>query len=76
MGVRLTSSYSITFQRGTEVDVNLEVYVDSDYANKATDWKSGLGNVVMCAGACVSLFLFRTQRTSHCPLWKLSSSDG
>ena len=37
MCVRLTSSYGVTFQRGTEVCVNLEVYVDSDYASKATD---------------------------------------
>ena len=36
MCVRFTSSYGITFQRGTEVGVNLEVYVDSDYASKAT----------------------------------------
>ena len=60
--VRFTSSYSITFQRGTEGGVNLEGYVDSDYASTATDRRSVLGNVVMCAGACVS-FSYRNQKS-------------
>ena len=32
--------------------VNLEVYVDSDYASKAIDWRSDLGSVVMCTNWC------------------------
>ena len=62
MYVRFTNSYGITFQRGTEGDVNLEVYVDSDYASKATDKSSVSGSVVMCAGACGSFFS-RTQKS-------------
>ena len=60
MFTRFTTSYGITFQRGTEVGVNLEVYVDSDYASTATDSRSVSGTVVMCPGACVS-FSSRTQ---------------
>ena len=56
MDVRFTSSYCITFQRGTECGVNMEVYVDSDYASKAEDRRSVSGSVVMCAGVCVSFF--------------------
>ena len=62
MYVKFTSSYGITFQKGTEGGVNLEVYVDSDYASKATDRRSVSGNVVMCVGACVS-FSSRTQKS-------------
>ena len=50
--VRFTSSYGITLQRGTEAGVNLEVYVDLDYASKAIDWRSDLGSVVMCTKWC------------------------
>ena len=46
MCIRFTSSYGITFQRGTEAGVNLEL--DSDYASKVIDWRSDLGSVVMC----------------------------
>ena len=62
MYVKFTSSYGITFQRGTEGGVNSEVYVDSDYTSKATDRRSVSGSVVMCAGACVS-FSSRTQKS-------------
>ena len=62
MRVRFTISYGITFQRGTGVGVNSEVFVDSDYASNATDWRPVWGNVVMCAGACVSFFS-RTQKS-------------
>ena len=62
MYVRFTSSYGITFQRGTEDSVNLEVYVDSDYASKATDRRYVLGSIVMCAGAYMS-FPSRTQKS-------------
>ena len=53
---RFTSSYGITFQRGTASGVDLEVFVDSDFASRATDRRSVSGGVVMCAGACVSFF--------------------
>ena len=61
MYVRLTGGYGITFQRGTARDLGFEVYVDSDYASRATDRKSVSGGVVMCAGGCVSFFS-RTQK--------------
>ena len=41
--------------------MNLEGYVTSDYASKATDMRSVPRSVVMCAGACV-LFFSRTQK--------------
>ena len=61
MYVRFTSSYGITFQWGTASGVGLEVFVDSDFASRATDRTSISGGVVMCAGACVSFFS-RTQK--------------
>ena len=62
MYVRFTSNYGITFQRGTASGVGLEVFVDSDFANRATDRRSVSGGVVLCAGACVSFFS-RTQKS-------------
>ena len=62
MYVRFASSYGNTFQRGTASGVGLEVFVDSDFASRATDRRSVSGGVVMCDGACVS-FLSRTQKS-------------
>ena len=62
MYVRFTSGYGITFQRGTARGAGFEVYVDSDYASRAIDRKSVFGDVVMCAGGCVSFFS-RTQKS-------------
>ena len=62
MYVRFTSSYGITFQRGTASGVGLEVFVDLDFTSRATDRRSVSGGVVMCAGACVSFFS-RTQKS-------------
>ena len=62
MHIRFTSSYDITFQRGTASGVGLEVFVDSDFPSRATDRRSVSGGVVMCAGACLSFFL-RTQKS-------------
>ena len=62
MYLKFTSGYGITFQRGTARGVGFEVYVDSDYASRATDRKSVSGGVVMCAGGCVS-FYSRTQKS-------------
>ena len=60
--VRFTSSYGITFQRGTARGVGLEVFVDSDFASRATDRRSVSSGVAMCAGACVAFFS-RTQKS-------------
>ena len=38
--------------------VDLELYVDSDFASRDTNRRSVPGGVVMCAGACVSFFVF------------------
>ncbi|CAB1108324.1 unnamed protein product [Ectocarpus sp. CCAP 1310/34] len=62
MYVRSTASYGITFSRGTAGGVELELYVDSDFASTATDRRSVSGAVAMCAGRCVS-YLSRTQRS-------------
>lgn len=62
MYIRFTSTLGITFQRGSRGGIDLRLYVDSDYANRATDRRSVSGAVVMCAGACVS-FLSRTQKS-------------
>ena len=59
--VRRTSSFEITFRRGTTGGLNLQVFADADYASKAADRRSVSGGLVMCRGACVSWFS-RTQR--------------
>ncbi|CAB1120305.1 unnamed protein product [Ectocarpus sp. CCAP 1310/34] len=51
MYVRFTSGYGITFQRGTVGGDHMELFVDSDFANKATDRRSVSGALVMFAGA-------------------------
>ena len=43
---------------GMDSGVDLELYVDSDFASKYTNRRSVPGGVVMCAGACVSVFFF------------------
>ena len=58
----LTSGHGTTFQRGMGSGVDLELYVDSDFASRDTDRLSVSGGVVMCAGACVSFFS-RTQKS-------------
>ena len=62
MYIRFTSSYGIPFQRGTASGVGLEMFVDSDFASRATNRRSVSGGFVMCAGACVSFFS-RTQKS-------------
>ena len=62
MYIRFTSSYGITFQRGTTSGAGLEVFVDSDFESRATDRRSVSGGVVMFAGACMSSFS-RTQKS-------------
>ena len=43
--------------------VDLELYVNSDFASRDTNRRSVPGGVVMCAGACVSFFFFSFSRT-------------
>ena len=57
--LKSTSNFGITFQRGSGID--LEVYADANYAEKATDRRSVSGGVVICGGATVSWFS-RTQK--------------
>ena len=59
--VRRTSSFGITFWRGSVGGLNLQVFVDADYASKAADRMSVSGGLVMRGGACVSWFS-RTQK--------------
>ena len=42
-----TSSFGITFQRGTVEGFHLVSFVDADYASRATDRRSVSGGVVM-----------------------------
>lgn len=63
MYVRGTTGFGITYRRsGVASDLDLELYVDSDYASKETDRRSVSGGLVMCANACVSFFS-RTQKS-------------
>lgn len=76
MYVRGTSGLGIAFQRGRGVD--LELYVDSDFASKATDRRSVSGVIVMCAGASVA-YLSKTQRSvtlSSCEAEYVAMGDG
>ena len=43
--------------------VDLELYVGSDFGSRDTNRRSVPGGVVMCAGACVSFFFSRTQKS-------------
>ena len=62
MYVIFTSSFGIIFQRGMVGGDRMELFVDSDFASKATDRRSVSGAVVMFAGACV-MYLCRTQKS-------------
>lgn len=56
-----TSSYGISFQRGTLEGFALVAFCDADYASKAADRRSVSGGVVMCAGGAV-IWISKTQR--------------
>lgn len=56
-----TSSFGISFQRGTVAGLNLLAWADADYASRATDRRSISGGVVMCAGGPV-LWHSKTQK--------------
>ena len=62
MYVRFTSSFGIIFQRGMVGENRMKLFLDSDFASKATDRRSVYGAVVMFAGACV-MYLCRTQKS-------------
>ena len=62
MYVRFTSRFGITFQRGIVRGDRMELFVDSDFASKATDRRSVSGVVVMFADDCV-MYLCRTQKS-------------
>ena len=62
MYIKSTSTYGITSQRGLSNGVQLELYVDVDYAHEANGRRSVSGGVVVCGGACVS-FYSRTHKS-------------
>ena len=64
MYVRFTSSYGITFQRGTGGDLALEVFVDSDYASKATARKSV--SIWRCCDVCRCLYDIFLENADKC----------
>ena len=51
--MKVTSSYGITFQRGSGLE--LMVYADAAYALKDTKRKSASGVAVMCGGTAISI---------------------
>ena len=57
-----TSEYGIIFQRGTLSGISLEVFADADYASKATDRRSVSGGLLICGGASVVCWFYRTQK--------------
>ena len=61
--------YGISFRKGLNSGVQLELYVDADYAHEANERRSVSGGVVMCAGACVSCrFTVAHGKASRCEL--------
>ena len=58
----LDSREVLGFQRRIAGGDRTELFVDSDFASKATDRRSVSGSVVMFAGACV-MYLCRTQKS-------------
>ncbi|CAB1100038.1 unnamed protein product [Ectocarpus sp. CCAP 1310/34] len=56
-----TSWMGITFERGVVTRMRMQVFVNADYASKATDRRSVSGGLVMCGGGCVTWFS-RTQK--------------
>ena len=61
----------ITYQRGTNVGISLEVFADANYASRATDGRSVSGGSTMCAGACVCWF----SRTQKCVTLSTSEAE-
>lgn len=61
MYIKGTITYGSSFQRCLSDEVQLEMYVDVDYAHEANDPRSVSDGVSMCASASVS-FYSRTQK--------------
>ena len=58
-----TSSFGISFQKGTVEGLHLIAFADADFASNATDRRSVSGGlVIMCAGGPISCF----SRTQNC----------
>ena len=64
MYIKSTSTYGITFQRGVSNGVQLDLYVDTDYAYKANDLRSVSG-VLSCA--LVPVYRFALGRRNPLP---------
>lgn len=69
--VRRTSSFGITYHRGSEGGLSLRAFADADYASRAADRRSVSGGLVMCGGACVSWF----PRTQKCIALSTSEAE-
>ena len=59
--MRGTSSFGITFQRGSSEDLSFPVFADADYSSVAAFRRSVSARLVMCGSGCVSWFS-RTQK--------------
>ena len=51
-----TSSFGISFQRGTVGGIFMITFADADYASRSEDRRSVSGGVVMCAGGVIAWF--------------------
>ena len=67
-----TCGFGITYQRGTTVGISLEVFVDADYASRATDRRSVLRGTIMCAGAYMCVGFLGRRNVSPSLLLKQS----
>ena len=70
MYMKSTSTYGITFQRGLGNGVQLELYVDADYAHETNDRRPVSGGVVMCIGAWFIVFSLGCKHALRSRLWK------
>ena len=62
-GLRAEGDGREQMSSGMGSGVDLELFVDSDFASRDTNPRSVSGGVVMCAGASVSFFFSRTQKS-------------
>ena len=69
--INATSGFGTTCQRGTLASIVLEVFVDADYASKATDRRCVSGGAIMCGGVCVCWF----SRTQKCVTLSTSEAE-
>ena len=52
--LRRTSKFGIMFERGIVGGLNVQVFVDADYAGMVAHRRSETGGFVMCGRPCVS----------------------